>query len=336
MTDISPNDDATANEPLLVLIPIFNEWDVAALLLDRLDAALAAANLVAEVVLIDDGSPLGHECHLPPRNYRSFARLDVLVLARNLGHQRAIAIGLAWIRDRRGPCRVILMDGDGEDDPADIPRLLAAAQADPSRHIIFAARTRRSERWTFQVCYRVYQAVHFVLTGRRVQVGNFSLIQPRALVHLSVMSELWNHYAAAVINSKIPFALIPCVRQPRLGGRSTMSFTALVMHGLSALSVFSHVIGVRLVTACLLFPLVLGGGLLALWLLPAAQRPLPDWLPAAIVLLLGLLGLQFCLALAFVLLILSGRQGTSFIPARDYRFFIARTAVVHLDHPAPI
>ena len=114
---------------------------------------------------------------------------------------------------------------------------------------MFAERTRRSETWFFQLCYRVYQALHWMLTGIRVRVGNFSIIPRSLLSRLVVVSELWNHYAAAVFKSKLPFGSIKTKRAERLGGHSRMDFVGLVIHGLSALSVHGERIGVRLIVA---------------------------------------------------------------------------------------
>ena len=71
----------------------------------------------------------------------------MLRLRRNLGHQRAIAIGLTYIQAQMTTAyeAVVVMDGDGEDAPEDVPRLLARLEAEGGRSIVFAERTRRSE-----------------------------------------------------------------------------------------------------------------------------------------------------------------------------------------------
>ena len=80
----------------------------------------------------------------PSVDPKAIARVDVLRLRRNVGHQRAIAIGLAFIHAHR-PCRaVVVMDADGEDRPSDVPRLLARLDAAGDPAIVFAERTRRS------------------------------------------------------------------------------------------------------------------------------------------------------------------------------------------------
>jgi hypothetical protein len=79
-----------------------------------------------------------------------------------------------------------------------------------------------------------------------VRVGNFSVITARQLRALVVAPELWNHYAAAVFRIRAPFTTIPVPRALRHAGRSKMNFVALMIHGLSAMSLYSDIIGTRL------------------------------------------------------------------------------------------
>ena len=79
------------------------------------------------VLVVDDCSPEqpGELFRLGP--LKSLATVDVLPLRRNLGHQRAIAIGLAYVEQHIDNRCVVVMDSDGEDSPEDVPRLLASS-----------------------------------------------------------------------------------------------------------------------------------------------------------------------------------------------------------------
>jgi glycosyltransferase involved in cell wall biosynthesis len=309
--------------PLLILIPVFNEWDLLGTLLARIEAALAGAGRCGDVVLLDDGSTIEHDERLKLPELIAVGSVEILRLARNLGHQRAISIGLAWASENRPGRTVVILDGDGEDNPADIPKLVAQFAAEGERKIVFAARTRRMETLRFQLCYRVYQLVHLMLTGHRVRVGNFSIVPPQAVQQLAVISETWNHYAAAVFNSRLPYVMVPTPRDRRIGGHSRMNFTSLVVHGLSALSVFSHIIGVRLLLASAALLALLFAGLICGWLLGGDSQTAMPLLTGLTAWLLATLVQAVILGAAFVLLVLSGRQGTTFIPKRDYRYFVA-------------
>jgi glycosyltransferase involved in cell wall biosynthesis len=223
----------------VILIPVFDDWASLSLLLPQIDEELAKNSRNASVILVDDGSVQPSSNLTVTRDFSSITSIDVLSLTRNIGHQRALAIGLSYVAMQR-PCRaVIVMDADGEDLPSDIPRLLMAFEADGANRIVFAKRTRRSEGFAFTLFYRLYRLAHRLMTGIRVEVGNFSVIPYASLRKLAVVSEMWNHYAAAVVHAKFPTLLVPTVRGTRLAGRSTMNFVSLVGHGLSAMSVFS-------------------------------------------------------------------------------------------------
>lgn len=193
----------------VVLIPVFDDWASLALLLPSIDETLAAESRTASIILVDDCSAQPPRALVGPRPLATIESVDVLSLTRNIGHQRALAIGLSYIAVQR-PCRaVILMDADGEDLPSDIPRLLAAFETNGDGRIVFAQRTRRFEGVVFTVFYKLYRFAHRLMTGIRVGVGNFSVVPYASLRKLAVVSEMWNHYAAAVVHAKLPSVLVP-------------------------------------------------------------------------------------------------------------------------------
>jgi hypothetical protein len=308
----------------LIVIPVFDDWDAAALLLPLVDRAMKSAARDAHVLLVDDGSSTpADDLVLPP--FEALKAVDVLSLRRNLGHQRALSIGLAYAEQRLDPAVVIVMDGDGEDDPQDIPALLSKLDETRQKKIVFAERKRRSEPVLFRFFYLVYRALHFVLTGYRVRVGNFSVIPRSALARIVVVSESWNHYAAAVFNARIAYTTVPTTRAKRLDGRSKMSFIALVVHGLSALSVYSHIIGVRVLVATFALVTVSAFALMALVIASVIGTfALPSWVLYSVAALLVLLFQFVIAAVLFVFVMLAGRQGSSFIPIRDYVYFVDR------------
>ncbi len=317
-------------DSIVILIPVFNDWTSLARLLPDLDAILTAHGLEAEVLVVDDGSTTGPEEFSDPDTLTALVRIDILRLRRNLGHQRAIAVGLAYVEDCLQSRAVVVMDGDGEDDPADVPRLLERLEEVGSETIVFAERTRRSESLVFRVFYAFYQILHFVLTGQKVRVGNYSAIPRRRLSSLVVVTEIWNHYAAAVIRSRQPHCMIPTHRSHRLCGRSTMNFVSLVTHGLSAISVYSDVVGVRLLMMSVLLALVTLGGMIgAVVVRLTTSWAIPGWATFTVGLLLILLVQAVIAAFVFSFVILGARHGSTFLPRRDYSFFIGSLLTLH-------
>ena len=88
-----------------------------------------------------------------------------------------------------------------------------------------------------------------MLTGRTIRFGNFSILPWTHLDSLVAYPELWNHYAATLLKSRLPYASIRCNRGTRIAGRSRMDFTSLVVHGMSALFADQEVVGTRLLMA---------------------------------------------------------------------------------------
>lgn len=315
---------------VVILLPVFNDWESLAALLPLLDQSLAASGRSADVLVIDDASTEEPASNGAPGPFRALRRVERLRLRRNLGHQRAIAVGLAYLEAHRDDDAVVVMDADGEDDPADVPRLLDRLDAEGGRAIIFAERTRRSESWTFQVFYHLYKWLHRLLTGQGVRVGNFSAIPRRRLESLVVVSELWNHYAAAAYRSRQPCRMIPTRRARRLRGRSSMNFVALVTHGLSAIAVYGDVVGVRL----LVLSLVLGGlgfaGLVgSIVVRLTTSWAIPGWATFTGGLSLILLVQAILLAMNYSFVILSSRNAATFLPRRDYAVFLGQSRVLY-------
>jgi hypothetical protein len=307
-----------------VLIPVYDDWDAVTLLLKRFDAVLESTGLQTRVLLVDDGSNTPIPDELMAVSLEAIRRIDVMTLRRNLGHQRAIAVALAFMDEKVPVDAVVVMDGDGEDAPEDVPRLLAAARQGNGRHIVFAERRRRSESLAFRVLYHAYRWVHLGLTGIPVRVGNFSVVPRVQLQKLVAVSELWNHYAAAVFKARLPRTLVPTTRGHRLSGRSRMNFVSLVGHGLSALSVHAELIGVRMLVLTVLLTLVVCGLLatvvaLKMW----TSLAIPGWATSAAGLLVLVLFQMLAFAIVFIFLVLHARSHPAFLPVRDYGYFVS-------------
>ena len=167
----------TLHDRIRVLIPVFNDWGSLELHLKNLDHVLEAHGVEADLLIVDDGSTIPPAPTFCTAAYQSLKRVEVLKLRRNLGHQRAIAIGLAYA-EARIPCpAVVVMDGDGEDDPGDVPRLVQRCREEGFEKIVFAERGRRSESLAFRgSSMPSTRCVHVLLTGIRVRVGNFSVV----------------------------------------------------------------------------------------------------------------------------------------------------------------
>lgn len=305
------------------LIPVFNDWEVLALLLQELDKVLEASHLPALCLVVDDGSTLRPEKGDRGHGLVNISEVQVVRLRRNVGHQRAIAVGLAYVYDHIAAETLVIMDADGEDRPRDALRILERLAKNAGSAIVFAERQRRFEPLWFRIFYQAYRLVHRMLTGIPVKVGNFSGIPHRLLGSLVAVSELWSHYAAAVFRSRIPYESIPTTRGTRLAGESKMNFVSLVTHGLAAISVFGEIVGTRVVILALSLIGVLGlalAGLLASQMIGAG--PTPVWAVAVILAVLFAMAQIFTIAAGSLLFILYARNQYHFLPIRDYKSYV--------------
>jgi hypothetical protein len=322
---------------LTILLPVCNDWPAAKTLLGQLDNALTRADLTARVLLVDDGSAESAPEDFAKGEWSALEQIRVLELRRNVGHQRAIVLGLAYLNQRGDYDAVVVMDADGEDLPGDVPRLIEQFERAGRRAIVFAERRRRTESLTFRFFYWLYRQLHLVLTGLRVRVGNFCIMPASAVASLVAVPETWNHVAAAVFKSRLPYATMPTARGYRLAGKSSMNFVALVVHGLSALSVFGEIVGVRLmVAAVVLFLSVAGLGVgMAAWSLGTRQS-IPAWAAAASGLVAVLLTQLVVVTFLAALSILSARNAQNFLPLRDWRFFVRRARTLFARPAQPV
>jgi hypothetical protein len=318
-SSVTPEESMRA--ALIVLTPIYNDWDVLKLMLQQLDAELVIAAETASVIAINDGSLLAPS--LDGLTFRAIRSLEVLHLRRNLGHQRAIAVGLAYVEAHLACSAVVVMDADGEDRPEDVLRLLGEWRKQTGDKMVFALRERRSEGVLFRVFYTLYRWVFKGLTGQAIRVGNFSLIPRSLLRRLVTVSEIWNHYASAVQRAKVPCIYVPTNRGKRLSGRSSMSFVSLVTHGMSAISVHAETIGSRM----LVLTLLLGLGIILAMCAVVGVRfltnlAIPGWATFAFGLLSLMLLQTLFMAMFFAGTVLHGRNVYTFLPSRDHAHFV--------------
>ncbi len=157
----TPPDDASAAERLApelsVVIPAYNERENIVPLFDELREALARAGRRYEIVMVDDGSRDGTAEWLVREAARD-PRVVPVLLAGNHGQSAAIAAGL---RHARGAV-IVTLDADLQNDPADLPKLLAALE---SADVVSGVRARRQDDWLRQVSSRIANGVRRKVLG---------------------------------------------------------------------------------------------------------------------------------------------------------------------------
>lgn len=109
---------------LSLVVPVFNEAESLELLVDEIDEAVAPLGRACEIVFVDDGSTDG-SFHIMEDLAARRSDVRVVRLRRNFGKAAALAHGFAVSRGDY----IVTMDGDRQDDPREIPRLIARLDA---------------------------------------------------------------------------------------------------------------------------------------------------------------------------------------------------------------
>lgn len=286
-------------EAFVVVTPVYEDRAASTKLFNEL---FRCYGTLAFVVAVDDGSV---------REPMDISQLDsagidgvILKLRRNVGHQKAIAVGLGYVEEHLPQSRrVVVMDSDGEDLPETIADLLQAVDSNEF-DVAVAQRKSRVETVRFRMFYAVYKWIFKLLTGRAISFGNFMAIRAEALPRLNAMHEVWTHVAAGVVASKLRIAVTPLDRGPRYAGRSKMNFVGLTLHGFRALMVFAEDVLVRVGLMCVVVSTIsIALGIIAT-VLKLLGYATPGWFSVA----LGVLFLVFLQTgtLTLMTLMLSG------------------------------
>ena len=298
----------------IILCPIYNDeasFNVFAAKMEEM-AALHSDHLFSFLVVNDGTLQLNLATTFP---------VTLIHLHRNLGHQKAVAIGLAYAHHHLSFDQVIVMDADGEDRPEDVPVLLTTGNEDGG--IVVAQRVSRQESTGFQIFYRMYKMVFYLLTGKKISFGNFMLLSKKDVGSVGYYSEIWNHLAGAISKSKLPSTAVKTHRGKRYAGKSKMNFTALLLHGLGAIGVFIEVIASRLLLfSFFLIALSVISILIILFIKIFTEKAIPGWATTALSSMLIVLLQSFLLSLFTIFLYLSFQGQRKFIPALHYEDYV--------------
>lgn len=135
-----------------IVIPIFNEEENLQNLYNRLTAAAPSWGEDYEIVLVDDGSRDSSLTMMRVMAEKD-ARVRVVKLSRNFGHQPAISAG---IKIAKGDA-IVIMDGDLQDPPEELHRFLAKWRE--GYEVVFAVRTKRKEGFFKKMAYSTFYRI---------------------------------------------------------------------------------------------------------------------------------------------------------------------------------
>ena len=198
-----------------VVIPVRNEERSVALLVDELDSALQPLGHEWEAIFVDDGSTDGTYAALT-RLHAARDDVRVVRLRRNFGKAAALGAGFA---QAHGDV-IVTLDGDLQDDPAEIPHLLA--KLDEGFDLVSGWKTRRRDPLRRRMLSRVFNTVTRWISGVRLHDMNCGLKAYRAEVvrGLRLYGELHRFIPVLAHHRGFRIAELPVNHRPRGHGRS--------------------------------------------------------------------------------------------------------------------
>ena len=219
-----------------VVVPIYNEEELVLRFHEAVAGALTDAVDEWEVVYVNDGST-DSSLELLKGLQSNDSHVVVVELSRNWGHMGAISAGLQTARGRA----VILMDGDFQDPPEVLPRLINAWR-EGAEVVVGVRRSRQEGRKLLALLFPLFYRCLGALSDYPIPLnaGIFSLMDRKALDSVLAMHEK-NRYLPG-LRAWVGYknAIVYYDRQDRLGGDGKLSFISRIKYAMDAIASFSY------------------------------------------------------------------------------------------------
>ena len=227
---------------IIILIPIYNDWESLIKLLDEINKIIKSKNdYEFKCIVVNDSSSIKQPKLSKPLNFKL---LKIINMKENRGHARCNAFGLKYIDKNEIYDYLILMDGDGEDRPIEIESLLSKIKENPAISVV-AKRAKRSEGTLFKFLYQAHKIITFIFTGKKINFGYFSCLTKNDVNILVNQTSLWNNYSGSVKKYLDKYNEIESIRGFRYFGPSKMTLLNLVVHSFSIISIFKYSVFLR-------------------------------------------------------------------------------------------
>jgi len=221
-----------ADPYLSVVVPVFNEEDNVQTLAAEIIQSLERAGLDGELLFVNDGSRDATAARLD-EICRSQPRVRALHLAANFGQSGALYAGLRAARGRA----IATLDGDGQNDPADIPRLVERLRQGDVQ-MVCGRRARRQDSMIRLLSARIANAVRNRVTGDGISDTGCSLkVFTREVAEVMWPFNGMHRFmpALAVMNG-FRITELPVAHRPRLHGVSKYGIGNRLWRGLRDLA----------------------------------------------------------------------------------------------------
>tara|TARA_B100001989_G_scaffold112881_1_gene79170 strand:+ start:1394 stop:2266 length:873 start_codon:yes stop_codon:yes gene_type:complete len=227
---------------LIILIPVFNDWESLEKLIIEINENIKEFQKIhIECLVVNDASTIKQPILIKPSVIKS---IQILNMRENRGHARCNAFGIRYVSEKKDFDYLILMDGDGEDRPIELKKLIQKIIEDPNKSVV-AKRIKRSEGPFFQFLYFMHKLITLIFTGKKINFGNYSCLIKQDVKKLSTQASLWSSYSGSVKKHLNNLNEIESERGARYFGPSKMSFMKLLTHSFSIIAVFKFQVFLR-------------------------------------------------------------------------------------------
>lgn len=281
MTDPTPAPHAPRVD---IVVPLYNEEESITAFHQQLVEVINSHPYDFQIFYVDDGSK-DSTLYVLQGISAGDARVTVIELSRNFGHQSALTAGM----DMANGDFVITMDGDGQHPPELIPEMLKQAQA--GSDIVL---TRRMEQKSLSPFKRWSSRIFYFLTNHigDTQIipggADFRLLSRSALQSLRELPEYHRFLRGMVAWMGYPTIILPFTPPDRLGGKSKYSLRKMLRLSMDAVFSFSLVplyIGISVGFLFLFLALIEAIYVLNFWITGRTENLAPGWSSLMFVLL---------------------------------------------------
>jgi len=219
----------------VIVVPVYNDWKSLNKLLLKLDKYLGRGRGIKnEILVINDNS--SKKIKIKKRKFKSIKKIKTIFLKKNLGSQKAIAVGLSYLKPIKENFFVTVMDSDGEDDPLQVRKMLNVAIKNPN-HVITSNRKQREEPLIIIALYKLHLLLTFLFTWKWISFGNFSTFNKKNLNKILSNNSSWYAHSSAILKNCSIIRLYS-KRQKRYFDKSNLGMLSLIEHSLRVNAVF--------------------------------------------------------------------------------------------------
>ena len=181
---------------ITILIPVYNDSASFLLIMNEIELiAKQNRNLKFTILIVDDDSSDSNQ--YSKLNKYKLIKIKYLKLKFNMGNQKAIFVGMLFCHHYKTE-NLVIMDGDGEDRPHDILKLIQQSK-NKNNSIIVAKRLKRMNSIFFKFMYFFYKLIFLFLTGKQIDFENFCLMKKEHINKLISFKDIKNNFAATIL-----------------------------------------------------------------------------------------------------------------------------------------